>query len=501
MLNCVTGVPGASKTAYVVTQLLNVERKNKVNLKKNIVVFEHNKACFDKFKDDFSYYEYETGSGHELKKHLEVLPPEYFYILGQDYDDLRPDDYYLRSVRYNEIIERIRDRGESESFEFFQPVRTIYSNIKALKIDYVRNLVIDWRTCPDGSIIAIDEVQLVPPYNENKNKNDEIVQELTIHRHRGFDFWFITQSPSYLHPTIKELISCHLHITRPYWRTPKVYQFGSLRAYPNTLVNKLNCESKFSFKPADSIFKLYKSTSIDTSKKRTPKGLIGFALFIMFGVFVFGYGASDGPGFLGHFFGSDEKDVKTQTSNHQNANKQASDPSAPQTNLDQDCRKAVNVEKPECVKWFDDLSKGNQSVGNSEHSVSTVSYNPNTPFNDESFTDLTYEVTAKPVFAGCAKFNGEYIAYTQQGTRLKVSQADCRRVINDGDRPFNYFAQKQEIKPVEQATDDHYKKAYQENIARLDAERYAKSQNPVVKPEQIPSGTPVPRDISGTNSL
>ena len=140
MLNCVTGVPGASKTAYVVTQLLNVERKNKVNLKKNIVVFEHNKACFDKFKDDFSYYEYETGSGHELKKHLEVLPPEYFYMLGQDYDDLRPDDYYFRSVRYNEIIERIRDRGESENFEFFQPVRTIYSNIKALKIDYVRNL-------------------------------------------------------------------------------------------------------------------------------------------------------------------------------------------------------------------------------------------------------------------------------------------------------------------------------------------------------------------------
>ena len=39
-------------------------------------------------------------------------------MLGQDYDDLRPDDYYFRSVRYNEIIERIRDRGESENFEF-----------------------------------------------------------------------------------------------------------------------------------------------------------------------------------------------------------------------------------------------------------------------------------------------------------------------------------------------------------------------------------------------
>ena len=57
------------------------------------------------------------------------------------------------------------------------------------------------------------------------------------------------------------------------------------------------------------------------------------------------------------------------------------------------------------------------------------------------------------------------------------------------------------IYDLEQSKDDHYKKAYQENIARLDAERYAKAQNPVVKPEQIPLGTPVPKDISGANSL
>lgn len=492
MLTCVTGVPGASKTAYVVTQLLNVERKNKVNLKKNIVVFEHNKACFDKFKDDFSYYEYETGSGHELKKHLEVLPPEYFYMLGQDYDDLRPDDYYFRSVRYNEIIERIRDRGESENFEFFQPVRTIYSNIKALKIDYVRNLVIDWRTCPDGSIIAIDEVQLVPPYNDNKNKNYEIVQELTIHRHRGFDFWFITQSPSYLHPTIKELISCHLHITRPYWRTPKVYQFGSLRAYPNTLVNKLNCESKFSFKPADSIFKLYKSTSIDTSKKRTPKGLIGFALFIMFGVFVFGYGASGGPGFLGHFFGSDEKEVKTQTSNKQDANKQASDLPATQTNLDQDCRKAVNVEKPECVEWFNQLSSGSKTVN---PSLQTVSYNPTSPYDDLS-QNLTYEITSKPVFSGCAKFNGKYYGYTEQGTKLPVSKSDCVRLIEDGDRPYNYFKTEQSYEQFKQdspvAEQPVQANQQPETIPQVD---------PQVKSEQIPLGTKPPSNITGAHSL
>ena len=125
-------------------------------------------------------------------------------------------------------------------------------------------------------------------------------------------------------------------------------------------------------------------------------------------------------------------------------------------------------------------------------------YSPSDPFKT---LQVQYEVTAKPVFSGCTKFNGRYYAYTQQGTKLDVDPSVCQRVIDDGDRPFNYFVQKQEIKPVEQAIDDHYKKAYQENIARLDAERYAKAQNPVVKPEQIPLGTPVPRDITGANSL
>ncbi|MEN8352811.1 zonular occludens toxin domain-containing protein [Acinetobacter towneri] len=222
---------------------------------------------------------------------LEFLADDYFSFLGQDFDDLRPDDYFLRAVRYNEIIERIEDREGEQGFKLFQPVRTIYSNIKALKIDYVRANVYDWRTCPDGSIIVIDEVQLVEPYATTKVK-DEMVMELTIHRHRGFDFYFITQFPNLLHPVVKALIGCHYHITRPYGRTPKIYRFGSCRDYPNTLVNKLNCEAKFDFKPQLRIFKLYKSTAINTHKPRYPKDLIGWGIFIMMAICLFLYSCS-----------------------------------------------------------------------------------------------------------------------------------------------------------------------------------------------------------------
>ncbi|MDT1903230.1 hypothetical protein FPK34_19295, partial [Acinetobacter baumannii] len=84
-LNLVTGVPGASKTAYVVTQLDSIERHNKINLQKNKLIFQHNEKLFEKYVDDFAYYEIEVGSGHELKNEIEFLPDNYFSFLGEDF--------------------------------------------------------------------------------------------------------------------------------------------------------------------------------------------------------------------------------------------------------------------------------------------------------------------------------------------------------------------------------------------------------------------------------
>ncbi|EMD5938938.1 zonula occludens toxin, partial [Acinetobacter baumannii] len=57
-------------------------------------------------------------------------------------------------------------------------------------------------------------------------------------------------------------------------------------------------------------------------------------------------------------------------------------------------------------------------------------------------SQIEYTVTAKPVFSGCIKKNGRYVAYTQQGTILHdVAQSDCKKLIEQNDRPFNYFAQ------------------------------------------------------------
>ncbi|WP_171262281.1 zonular occludens toxin domain-containing protein [Acinetobacter pittii] len=108
-------------------------------------------------------------------------------FLNEEFDDLRPDDYFKKTTRYNEIVDRINDIHGPQKFELLQPVRTIYTNIKACKIPYTRPLIHDWRDAPDGSVIVIDEIQLVEPY-KNKKSEDPMIMDLTIHRHRGLIF-------------------------------------------------------------------------------------------------------------------------------------------------------------------------------------------------------------------------------------------------------------------------------------------------------------------------
>lgn len=311
MLHLVTGVPGATKTAFVVTELDKTENTNKVNLVKNLESHKQNQPLIEKFKDDFTYRTYEIGSGHELKNQIDVLPDDYFDFLAQEFDDLRPDYYYQRVIHYNEIIERITQREGEQGFKPMLPVRTIYTNINALKIDFARALTYDWRECPDGSIIVIDEVQLVEPYSDIKTKDNPIVQDLTIHRHRGFDFWFITQSPTLLHPTVKVLIGVHFHLTRPYGMTTVVYRFGSCKDTPNAMVNKQNCEAKFNFSPQQRIFKLYKSTTINTHKKRFPKGIWFFLSWVILGIGFFIYNIFSGDLSKSSLVDDGEKKIET----------------------------------------------------------------------------------------------------------------------------------------------------------------------------------------------
>lgn len=95
------------------------------------------------------------------------------------------------------------------------PGRTIYvSGIPDLKIEHqpLEDPSKWHETVPDGSIIVIDEVQNVwRPKGPGQGVPPDI-QALEVHRHRGIDFYIVTQSPRLVHTNVRALVGRHVHL-------------------------------------------------------------------------------------------------------------------------------------------------------------------------------------------------------------------------------------------------------------------------------------------------
>lgn len=62
----------------------------------------------------------------------------------------------------------------------------------------------------DGAAVVIDEVQRV--WRPNRSKIPDDIAALETHRHRGIDFFIVTQSPGLVHANVRALIGRHVHL-------------------------------------------------------------------------------------------------------------------------------------------------------------------------------------------------------------------------------------------------------------------------------------------------
>lgn len=386
----------------------------------------------------------------------------------------------------SKILEIIKDNEKLEAEG--KPSRQIYCDIKELLIPEVEPAPDDWRDTPDGSIIIYDEVQYRKEYEYKGNQysQDQMIKDLTIHRHTNKDLWLITQDPQRIEKGIHKLIDRMYYIKRPASK-PKytnVFEFDKWLSNPEPAANR-NAKHKkyldfYRFHFDDKYQSLYKSATDHSSIKfKLPKQLFVF-LGIIVAILVFvGVGLMNTNTFNVHRFEDkdNQKEVKKETSTTGTTNVQASNPNV-KADLNVECRKGINVEKPECVKWFDELSKNNGSITGQNSQTTMVSYNPNKPFETQEIQDsIQYQVTAKPVLSGCMKTNKGYQAFTQQGTKLDVSQDDCKKIMS-GDRPFNYFQEQQNGLSTQNNISSNSTLSSQQNttqtVPKMTAEQYAK---------------------------
>lgn len=83
----------------------------------------------------------------------------------------------------------------------------------------------DW--APTGAIIVVDECQKVFRPRRSGSDVPTYVSELETHRHRGLDFFLLTQNPRLIDANVRDLVGEHRHISKTllgirrmlYWNT------------------------------------------------------------------------------------------------------------------------------------------------------------------------------------------------------------------------------------------------------------------------------------------
>lgn len=310
----------------------------------------------------------------------------------------------------------------------------------------------DWRDCADNSLIILDEVQFKKAFNRAGGKFEMQVIELTTMRKRGVTIWLITQRARLLNADVLALVDRHIHVQRNGEKTSRIYEFGDAEMNI-TKTKKLFAQDKYIYTHNQEIYPFYQSIKEGAKhykKSYINKGVVSTAITLALVVIFGGYFIYSGLTKDGMKIGpTQDMELKAEkknetTNNNPVAAANSSNSSTPSnqvvSDLSVECRKAVNLEKPECVKWFDDLSKNGSSVTSSGQVVQAVSYNPNKPYDFEYQPQV--QPTDFPRMSGVVKMaNGRLMAIDQQGNYMSdVSQGDCQRWLN-GYRPFNYFAQ------------------------------------------------------------
>jgi len=161
--------------------------------------------------------------------------------------------------------------------------RTIYvSGIPDLKIDH-QELAdpTTWPdTVPDGSVIVIDEVQRVWRPRGPGQKVPPDIAALETHRHRGIDFYVVTQAPRLVDTNVRALVGRHVHLRdvgllgRWWYEWPEVSEqcASSWRTAP----------IKKRYKLPKAIFGQYKSASVHIKPIRS----VPWVVFLMFAALV-----------------------------------------------------------------------------------------------------------------------------------------------------------------------------------------------------------------------
>lgn len=254
-----------------------------------------------------------------------------------------------------------------------------------------------WYELPQGAMIIFDEAQKVFEPG-SPNAVPKFIRELETHGHSGFDMFFITQHPMFIHAHVRRLANAHFHVVRSYgFEKATVHEFMKTNESPDKSV-KGSIEHHYLYNKE--LFGKYKSAEIHNMKKRIPMRLVMFFVLpiILIAVLYFGYQAVMGL--------ADSPETVDAAADKNNLLETPALPSQNHSN---------QKKEDDPNYWY---------VQNTPR-IATL------PHTAPKYDKVTEPVVA-PVPAACIASKAKCVCYSQQGTRLQTDELFCRQVAANG---------------------------------------------------------------------
>lgn len=255
-------------------------------------------------------------------------------------------------------------------------------------------------TVPDGSCVILDEVQNVWRPRGPGQKVPDHVAKLETHRHRGLDFYIITQGPNLVDSNVRALVGRHVHLRdlgilgRWWYEWPECAD---------------NCRTSWKNAPIKKRYRLdkaaqaqYKSASIHVKPIRSVPWMVLVMLVALLTVGVMTWKA----------YGMIQAKVAPAK------------PASVQT------AKSGGVGPPPTVQ-----ASAAKVIDDRVDFIPRLAHIPDTA----PAYDHLRKVVNRPVVAGAIFMGDKYRCVTQQGTDAGLSERDCRQWAEN--RPFDAFTE------------------------------------------------------------
>ncbi len=261
-------------------------------------------------------------------------------------------------------------------------------------------------TVPDGSVIIIDEVQTVWRPSGPGQKIPDHIAKLETHRHRGLDFYIITQGPNLVHSNVRALVGRHVHLRDIGYLGRWWYEWPETA--DNCRTGWKNAPIKKRYRLPKHIFSSYKSASVHVKPVRSfPMALVVLAVALV-GVVWLGWGA-----------------IQTF---QQKAN------GGPLPNLtDKPAKPAQAITVANMPPSDSNMKPSDGNMQQTAFIDDRIAFIPRVSDRPETAPayDGIRQVVNMPLVIGGACFKGACKCYTQQGTDAGLSDSLCRQWIEN----------------------------------------------------------------------